>query len=98
MSDLIDIKGKNKAKILAALYNNSKPQGMGFLQFKPGDMPIEQAEEIIASGQTYFDYVFGRIVKVEIKGDTVRPGAYDRDLGLGACEKALASVPVDDKL
>ena len=28
----IDIKGANKASVLAALYNNSRPQGMGFLQ------------------------------------------------------------------
>ena len=27
---MVDIKGLNKAEVLAELYNNSKPQGLGF--------------------------------------------------------------------
>ena len=33
---MVDIKGLNKAEVLAALYNNSKPLGLGFLHFTVG--------------------------------------------------------------
>jgi hypothetical protein len=32
---MIDISKLDKAAVLAALYNNSKPQGLGFLQATP---------------------------------------------------------------
>jgi hypothetical protein len=38
MATSIDLKGLNKAAVLAALYNASKPQGMGFLQYDPTPM------------------------------------------------------------
>lgn len=31
---MVSIKGLGKAKVLAALYNASHPQGMGFLQYR----------------------------------------------------------------
>lgn len=34
---MINIKGLNKAKVLAALYNASKPLGLGILQYDPKD-------------------------------------------------------------
>ena len=38
MSEKISLVGLSKAAVLAALYNASKPQGMGFLQFNPKPM------------------------------------------------------------
>lgn len=80
-------KGKHAA-ILAALYNNSKPQGMGFLQFQSGDLSEEKAAELLKQGD-YFDYLQGRVMKVRIAGDEFDPRLYDRDNGQGSALRAV---------
>lgn len=87
---MISLKGKNKAEVLAKLYNASHPQGMGIFQAELRDMKIEEAQEILDSGQTYFDYLKGRVMKVDLSGDEFNPRLYDRDLGPGAAERALS--------
>lgn len=54
MSKTIAIKGLDKAAVLAALYNASRPQGMGFLQYDPKPMTAEIAREHL-SRSTDFD-------------------------------------------
>lgn len=44
----MDISGIDKAALLAALYNNSKPFGMGFLHYDPTPMTVEEARGILA--------------------------------------------------
>ena len=46
----INIAGLDKAAVLAALYNASKPLGFGMLNFVPGDMSIAEANQIINGG------------------------------------------------
>ena len=41
---MISIEGLDKSKVLAALYNASRPQGMGFMQYDPNPMTEEEAE------------------------------------------------------
>jgi len=90
------------AKALAALYNAARPQGMGFLQFQPGDMAVEQAQKIIDRWASDFpatdisiDYLAGRVMKVGIPiGRDIGPGdidlhLYDRDNGTGAGARAM---------
>jgi len=76
---------------LAALYNASKPQGMGFMHYDPTPMSVEQAEKLLNQG-TYFDYLMGRVMKIDLSGDTLEPWLYDRDNGEGAAQKALESL------
>ena len=85
---MINIKELNKAEVLKKLYNNSKVQGMGFIQAKEEKMTIEQAEEIL-KGQTEFDYLNGKVMKVNLSGDEFNPWLYDRDNGEGAAERAI---------
>jgi hypothetical protein len=85
----MDIKGISKAKILAALYNASRPQGMGFLQAKNGDMTEQEAQKLLDAGQTYFDYLHGRVMKIDLSGNELRTALYDRDNGQGAAEDAI---------
>jgi hypothetical protein len=85
----MDIKGISKAKILAALYNASRPQGMGFLQAKNGDMSEAEAQKLLDDGHTYFDYLYGRVMKIDLSGDELRTALYDRDNGHGAAEDAI---------
>ena len=80
----IDIKGLDKADVLAALYNGARAQGLGFLHATNGDMTREAAQALLDSGQTYFDYLHGRVMKVDLSGDELNPWLYDRDNGEGA--------------
>lgn len=92
----MNIKGINKAKILAALFNHSHPQGLGIFQaldhgYGKG-MTEEEAQGFLDAGQTYFDYLHGRILKIDLEGDELSTRLYNRDLGEGAAEYALRDI------
>lgn len=91
MSESIDIAGLDKAAILAALYNNARPQGRGHLVAQPGDMTIEQARALV-KGRTSFDYIQCRALKIHLSGDTLDPWLYDRDNGEGAAARAIDAL------
>jgi hypothetical protein len=86
---MINIRGMEKAAVLAALYNSAHVQGLGIFQAIPGIMSIEEARQLLKS-QTYFDYVFGRVMKVNLSGDEFEERLYDRDNGNGAAWNALS--------
>lgn len=88
---MIDIKGLNKAEVLKVLYDNAKTQGLGLLQYTPEDMTIGQAEELILS-ETSFDYVQGRVLKVELDGDEFSEWGYDRDNGQGSAQRCIDTL------
>ena len=81
-------------------------QGMGVLQAKPGDMAVAEAQELLngkvegdymgaalqRNNNRYFDYLHGRVMKVEINGETLSPWLYDRDIGQGAAQKVVDSL------
>lgn len=87
----ISLKGLNKAEVLAALYNASKPQGMGFLHYDPTPMKTEEAESLLRR-QTDFDYLKGRVMKIDLSGEELDSWLYDRDNGEGAAAAAIASL------
>ena len=93
---MISIKGLDKAKVLAALYNHSRPPGMEMLHFTPEDMTQELAAACLENtrGREYgnFDYLQGRVMKVRLSGDEFDPSLYDRNLGEGAAALAIESV------
>lgn len=91
----ISLKGMNKAVVLAALYNASKPQGMGFLQYDPTPMTVEQARQLLEQC-TDFDYLKGRVMKIDLSGDTLNTWGYDRDNGEGAAERAINEATQSD--
>ncbi len=47
---------------------------------------------IIARAQTYFDYLNGRVMKVDISKNQLEERFYDRDNGQGAAARALAPL------
>jgi hypothetical protein len=47
MSNKIDIRGVDKAELLAALYNRSRPLALGFLHATQNDMSVYQAFKVI---------------------------------------------------
>jgi hypothetical protein len=86
---VVDITGINKAKLLAGLYNQSHPMGMGFLHYDPKPMTEEEAAEILAAW-THFDYLKGRVMKIDLSSDTeVDARLYDRDHFTGAVQKVV---------
>lgn len=90
MSRNIDISKLDKAEVLAALYNASKPLGMGFMQFEAKPMTREEAAGLLTK-QQYFDYLKGRVMKTAIQ-DSLDPWGYDRDNGDGAAARAIAAL------
>lgn len=95
----IDIEGLDKGELLAALYNAASPQGRGLLQTKPGVMTPGEAREKLAVGHNdmglpccepfYFDYLYGRPLKVDLKGSTLDTRLYNRDQGEGKAERVV---------
>lgn len=86
---VVNISNKDKAEVLVALYNNSHPHGLGFLQYNPEPMTIEQARELLQQ-TTCFDYLGGRVMKISLESDTVHTWGYNRDNGDGAAERAIS--------
>jgi len=88
---------ENQAKLLVLLYNNSKPQGMGFLHYDNTDMTEEEAKlalTIYEDGkECYFDYVKGRVMKVDLTiGKKLDLYLYKRDNGDDIDNKLLEIV------
>lgn len=77
---------------MAALFNASRQQGMGFLDSRGDrDMSIERAAEILIITED-FDYLDGRVMKISLDRDEVETRLYDRDNGQGAAERAIAHL------
>ena len=88
---MINLKGLDKGSVLAALYNNSQVQGLGYSQAEPGEMTPEEGADLLKE-QTYFDYLKGKVMKVDLKGDELKPFLYDRDNGTGAAQAAIDTL------
>src|ERR1039457_4272134 len=96
---MIQTKHLSRAHVLAALYNASRPQGMGFLHYDPKPMTVKEAETLFSHG-LYFDYLKGHVMKVDLSQvDPAQPetsgfeeGLYDRDNGHGAASAAIIAV------
>lgn len=87
------IKIVNKAQVLAALYNNAKVQGIGFLH--ADDKPMTENEAVsllLSSDDKYFDYVKGRVMKIDLSGDEIDTRLYNRDNGEGAAERVIQGL------
>ena len=89
---MIDIKGLDKSALLAGLYNNSKPLGLGFMQADPNPMTEHEATQIIREQGLEFDYLKGRVMKISLDGDTLNPWGYDRDNGAGRAARVVQAV------
>ena len=89
MSETISLEGLDKAEVLAALYNASKPLGMGFMHYDSSQMTKEEAQECIEKFGPYFDYLKGRVMKIDLSSDDLQVGLYDRDNGQGAAKRVV---------
>ena len=71
---------------------------MGMFKARPGEMTVEEAEKLVTgtrdepgqpSSGSYFDYLNGRIIKVNVSKDPLDFRLYDRDHGSGAGDRAI---------
>lgn len=80
------------ASVLAALYNASRPQGMGFLAYQTKNMTEEEASILLEErgNRKYFDYLQGRVMKIDLSApDQFEERLYDRDNGTGAAQRVI---------
>lgn len=91
---MVNIKNLPKALVLKALFDASHQQGMGFLDSRGKEqMSIENAKTLTSDSRyLQFDYVFGRVLKIDISGDEFDERLYDRDNGYGAAEHAIRNL------
>ena len=94
----IDIQDLDRIEVFMALYNRARPQGMGFIHYENKPMCRVEAEHLMRSGQGYFDYVNGRVMKIALSLDTtsISPRMYDRDNGAGAVQEVIDSLRITD--
>lgn len=100
----VDISGIPKAKLLAALYNAARPIGFGVLEAHIASreglsvMSEQHAQSLIdayyldSCTRLYFDYVYGRPLKVDISDATMETGLYDRDQGEGQAWRVVLQL------
>ena len=89
-STIVQFDGLTREQVLCALYNASKPQGLGILNYDPKPLKIDEAR-IMLSNSDYVDYLKGRVIKVELPKDAKEFDArlYDRDCGQDAARAAI---------
>lgn len=101
----INIAGLNKEDVLCALFNASFQQGMGRIHAEGrANITPQEAAAIIAADKAEFarngwgdnalnyDYLRGRVMKVDISGDEFCPRLYDRDVGQGAAANVIEAL------
>lgn len=79
----------DKAEVLSKLFNAANPQGVGCYIEQKTEMSINEAREIIDSGDFVFDYFRGRVLKINLHTDLLNTAKYNRDNGYLAAENAL---------
>lgn len=89
---MVDIKGLDKARVLKALYDHSHVQGLGFMHAaEEGTVTVESCAKLLEK-YTQYDYLHGRVLKVDLSGDEFDERLYDRDCGKGAAQRAVDSI------
>lgn len=89
---VMDITGLDKAKILAALYNGSKQQGLGFMCPEGRESISEDQARELLKDRNYFHYLNGRVMKIDLSKDELFTGLYNRDNGHGAAERIIEEL------
>lgn len=92
---MVNIKGLDKAQVLKALYDHSRPQGLGFLQAGK-TVTLEECAKLLEE-HTDFDYLGDRVLKVDLSEDEFDPRLYDRDNGEGAAQRAVDTIRANMK-
>jgi hypothetical protein len=85
---VVDITGLDKVAVLRALWSASRVAAF-FHRLPP---PPFDAAQALAAVHDYIDYFQGRVIKTDLRGDTIDPRLYDRDNGAGAAARAISAL------
>lgn len=97
---LVDIKGLDKAAVLVVLWYNARMQGKSSSGYK-GELTLRRAKELIEQhchtgmkGEEiiYFNYLNGKVIKIDLAPDVIDTCLYDRDNGADAGENAIEKL------
>jgi hypothetical protein len=58
-------------------------------------MTVEEARNLLGTEPVkdkYFDYLYGRVMKVQMGGDSINTRLYDRDIGEGAGQRVIEEL------
>jgi hypothetical protein len=101
MSERVNIAGLDKGAALKALHDGTEPQGMDLLH-AIDYLPMEKAQKDYSAAEKrskehnldgmYFDYYYGRPLKVDLSRNDFDPGLYDRDAGEGRAAEVIAQL------
>ena len=86
----VNVQGLTEGEVLAALFNNAKPQGLGLTQYDPKHKMGSFEGDIILTQGKDIDYLDGRVIKTKIDSTgEIDATLYDRDNGEGAAAGAI---------
>ena len=103
---MIDISGFSVAQVLMALFNAAEARGFGCLE-PQHPMDLDEAEGVLRDIENdffdpeldrdvrmfyVFDYVRGRPLKADLRGDVFDPTLFDRSHGTGSAAAAIMGV------
>ncbi len=88
--DVIDISNKDKAEVLAGLYNNSHPQGLGIAHYDPTPMTVEDARKVLEKTQC-FDYLLGRPLRINLERNRIVVAGYNANNGPGLAQRVISN-------
>jgi len=89
--DACDISDIDKYELVRALFEDARPQGMGYLQQSNDRLSDFDILQIEAKGW-YVDYVHGRSMKIDISGPTFDTWLYNRDNGSNRAEEIVKKL------
>jgi hypothetical protein len=87
----IDITGIPKGKVFATLYNHATVKSLHFLKITSKEITQEEADTLLEK-QTYFDYINGRVIKMDFSTNSLDTRLYNRDNGPDAAEKVISAL------
>lgn len=103
---VVNITGLNKAKVLKALWDHSKVQGLsyiGSLLLSDQGFTINEATKYIRQRteghhRLNFNYVCGHVIQCDITDDEIDPWLYDQANGEGAAQAAIDELRKEEMM
>ena len=91
---IVDISRKNKAEVLCALFDAAHPTYSKYSKNNCRHNTLTKSEaEHYLSTRTYFEYIKGHVMRIDLSGNKVNTTLFNLSNGPGAAERAINSVP-----
>lgn len=88
----VDVSGIGKVHLLRALWAKSQVSAWCQIHDVYEDFDERAAKKAFAESEGSIGYFCGRVIKCNLKGDSVDPWGYDRDNGKGAFQKVVTEI------